>query len=162
MKKSLFVTSGNVSLELEYIAGPEPEVLSIKFRKGAGGKSCDDPGIKKLAAKLSDFLEGKDPHFDMDDFALLDTAKLTAFTRKVLLTLFTKVPRGTVVSYKELAELSGYPKAVRAVGSVMAKNPFPLIIPCHRVIKSDSSLGNYGPGKKLKEHFLKLEKDKTD
>lgn len=160
MKKSLFITSGSICLELEYIEKPGPEVLSIKFRKAAGKNSCDDPSIKKFAAKLSDFLEGKDPHFDMNDFALLATKHLTEFTQKVLLSLFTKVPRGSFVSYKQLAELAGHPKAVRAVGSVMAKNPFPIIIPCHRVIKSDGSLGNYGPGQKLKEYFLKLEKDR--
>lgn len=159
MKKSLFITNGSICLVLEYTEVPGPKVLSIKFRDGADKKKCDDPLVKKLAAKLADLLAGKDPHFDMEDFALLDTGSLTKFAQKVLLTLFMKVSRGTVVSYKELAELSGYPKAVRAVGSVMAKNPFPLIIPCHRVIKSDGSPGNYGPGKKLKEHFLKLEKE---
>lgn len=158
MKKRLFIKSGSICLELEYTEGPEPKVLSIKFRECGGKKNCDYPHVKKLAAKLADFLAGKDPHFDMEDFELPDKGNLTKFAKKVLLTLFTKVPRGTVVSYKQLAELSGYPKAVRAVGSVMAKNPFPIIIPCHRVIKSDGSSGNYGPGKKLKEHFLKLEK----
>ncbi|OGV36038.1 MAG: hypothetical protein A2020_00830 [Lentisphaerae bacterium GWF2_45_14] len=91
---------------------------------------------------------------------MLNLENFREFGRKVLFTLFNEVPRGKVVSYKQLAELSGFPKAVRAVASVMAKNPFPLVIPCHRVIKSDGSLGNYGPGKKLKEHFLGQEKVK--
>jgi len=160
MKKSLFIEGGGLCLELEYAEEPHLKLLSIKFRKGVNGKTGTNPRIKEFAAKLSSFLSGNDPRFGKDDFALLNLENFREFGRKVLFTLFNEVPRGKVVSYKQLAELSGFPKAVRAVASVMAKNPFPLVIPCHRVIKSDGSLGNYGPGKKLKEHFLGQEKVK--
>ena len=161
MKKSLIIRNDGLCLELEYVEKPELKILSINFRKSAGKSICENARIKKFAVKLSSFLSGKDPHFDKNDFALLDLERLTAFGQKVLFTLFNEVPRGKAVSYKQLAELSGFPKAIRAVGSVMAKNPFPIVIPCHRIIKSDGSPGNYGPGKKLKEHFLKLEKPKV-
>ncbi|MFA7184878.1 MAG: MGMT family protein [Victivallales bacterium] len=160
MGKSLFIREKGLCLELEYLEKPGLKILSINFRKSAGESICKNPRMKKFAGKLSLFLSGKDPHFDKGDFALLDIERLTPFSQKVLFTLFNEVPRGKVVSYKHLSELSGFPNAVRAVGSAMAKNPFPLVIPCHRVIKSDGSPGNYGPGKKLKEHFLKLEKGK--
>ena len=70
------------------------------------------------------------------------------------------VPYGTTVSYKELAILSGHPNAYRAVGSAMAKNRFVIVIPCHRVIKEDGSLGHYSSshGAKTKEWLLKHEK----
>tara|TARA_B100000959_G_scaffold18261_1_gene17573 strand:- start:1550 stop:2029 length:480 start_codon:yes stop_codon:yes gene_type:complete len=72
-----------------------------------------------------------------------------------------KVERGKTVSYGELASLSGAPGAARAVGSAMAKNPIPLIIPCHRVVKCDGSLGNFsGPGGvEQKRRMLIIEQD---
>lgn len=79
-----------------------------------------------------------------------------SFTERVLKALFNKIDIGQRVTYKELAILSGSNQAYRAVGSVMRKNPIPLVIPCHRVIKSDESLGNYsgGTGTDLKEWLL--------
>ncbi len=74
------------------------------------------------------------------------------FDLEVLLSVL-KIPRGEVKTYKEVAK-SINSKAWRRVGSAMAKNPFPLVIPCHRVIKSDLSLGNYGGGVKMKKEIL--------
>ncbi len=73
-----------------------------------------------------------------------------------VLQLVLKIPRGTVTTYKEVAE-SMNSKAWRAVGSALARNPFPLIIPCHRVVKSDLTLGNYGGGVEMKKELLKKE-----
>ncbi len=67
-----------------------------------------------------------------------------------------KIPKGEVRTYKEVAE-SLNSKAWRAVGSAMARNPFPLIIPCHRVVKSNLTLGNYGGGVEMKKKLLKNE-----
>lgn len=64
-----------------------------------------------------------------------------------------EIPRGEVRTYKEVAESLGS-NAWRAVGSAMGKNPFPLVIPCHRVVKSDLSLGNYGGGVEMKKELL--------
>ena len=85
-----------------------------------------------------------------------------SFTENVLKTLVDKIKIGEKVSYKNLAILSGNSEACRAVGSVMRRNKIPLIIPCHRVIKTDESLGNYSGGtgvnlkKWLLEHELKI------
>lgn len=70
------------------------------------------------------------------------------------------VPYGHTLSYKELAILSGHPKAYRAVGSTMAKNRFVIVVPCHRVIKEDGSLGQYSGihGVKTKEWLISHEK----
>jgi methylated-DNA-[protein]-cysteine S-methyltransferase len=57
-----------------------------------------------------------------------------------------KIPYGTVISYFEFAALAGHPKAARTAGSACANNPIPIIYPCHRVVRSDGSLGNYGGG----------------
>jgi O-6-methylguanine DNA methyltransferase len=60
-------------------------------------------------------------------------------------TALLTVKEGSVVTYKELARRAGYPKAIRAVASAVGRNPSPITIPCHRVIRSDGSLGNYTP-----------------
>lgn len=75
----------------------------------------------------------------------LDMRPLTAFQREVL-TEAGAIPRGQVRSYGWLARRSGRPKAARAVGSVMATNPVPLIVPCHRVVRSDGHIGRYSLG----------------
>ncbi|MDP2938576.1 MAG: MGMT family protein [Candidatus Omnitrophota bacterium] len=69
-----------------------------------------------------------------------------------------KIPLGQTRTYQWLAKKIGNPKAVRAVGNALKKNPFPLIIPCHRVIKSDSKIGGYAGGTKMKKYLLELEK----
>ena len=71
-----------------------------------------------------------------------------------------KIPIGKTKTYKEIAIILGKPKAARAVANACKKNPYPIIIPCHRVIRSDGSLGGYSGngGKKRKEKLLELEK----
>jgi O-6-methylguanine DNA methyltransferase len=85
-----------------------------------------------------------------------DLTGLTEFQLKVLKVL-CKVPRGKVRTYGQLASQAGHPKAVRAVGSVMASNPIPILIPCHRVVPSSGGVGNYGLGPGLKCKLLMRE-----
>lgn len=80
---------------------------------------------------------------------------LSEFCKEVL-KLTMKIPKGRVLSYGELSKLLNT-RAYRAIGKALANNPFPIIIPCHRVIKSDRSLGGYIGGKKLKEILLRIE-----
>jgi O-6-methylguanine DNA methyltransferase len=82
---------------------------------------------------------------------------LTNFEKKVL-RITSHIPLGQTRSYQWVAKRIGSPKAVRAVGQALKKNPYPIIIPCHRVIKSNGSLGGYAKGKKLKSKLLLLEK----
>ena len=87
---------------------------------------------------------------------ILDLENVSAFSRKVLTTLMG-VERGTTVSYGELAEKAGFSGAARAVGRVLASNPFPLVIPCHRVVRSDGSSGSYQGGIVMKKYLLEAE-----
>jgi len=73
----------------------------------------------------------------------------TSPTGKHWLTTMAKIPYGTVVTYGEFAALAGKPGAARAAGSSCANNPIPIIFPCHRVVRRDRSLGNYGGGSDL-------------
>ncbi|XP_016091478.1 methylated-DNA--protein-cysteine methyltransferase-like, partial [Sinocyclocheilus grahami] len=83
-----------------------------------------------------------------------------SFKAHVLWTLFKEVRLGKMVSYKLLAEMIGNPKAVRAVGSAMKNNPIPLIVPCHRVLRSSGDSGSYigGKGDDIKVWLLTHEK----
>lgn len=82
---------------------------------------------------------------------------VTNFQMRVLLATYS-IPKGKTITYKQLASKAGYPKAYRAVGSVMKMNPLAPTIPCHRVIKSDGSLGNYSAGgTRRKMQMLKSE-----
>lgn len=85
--------------------------------------------------------------------------KLTKFQWKVL-DVTAKIPLGETRSYKWVAQQVGSPKAVRAVGQALKRNPYPVIIPCHRVIKEDGSLGGYagGSGEK-KAELLDIERE---
>jgi len=86
----------------------------------------------------------------------LATSRLSTFAQEVLQTLSKKVPFGQTITYGELAHLVGKPKAARAIGQVMKKNPFPLIIPCHRVVKT-TGIGKFSPHPQLKSILLQLE-----
>jgi methylated-DNA-[protein]-cysteine S-methyltransferase len=86
----------------------------------------------------------------------VDWSHFTEFQRKVLKEL-TKVPRGKVQTYSWLARRAGNPKAARAVGNAMARNPVPFIIPCHRIVPESGGVGNYGLGKSMKRKLLLLE-----
>ena len=86
-----------------------------------------------------------------------NTRELTSFQWKVLKTAMT-IPLGETRSYQWVAKEIGIPKAVRAVGQALRRNPYPLIIPCHRVIKNDGQLGGYaGRYGKKKAQLLALE-----
>ena len=96
----------------------------------------------------------------VDDFldVELDLAHLTRFQRETVAQC-RRIPRGKTVSYGELAALAGSPRAARAVGSTMANNRFPLIVPCHRVVAASGGLGGYSAprGLSLKRHLLRQE-----
>ena len=87
----------------------------------------------------------------------LDRYKLSDFQKKVYKVVLS-IPLGQVRSYNWVAKKIGKPKAVRAVGIALKKNPFTVAIPCHRVIKSDGSLGGYSKGLDKKKNLLELEK----
>lgn len=121
----------------------------------------DDFGPDNEKSDLSDFfaeqikkyLEGKLTEFDRLD--LLDPNG-TNFQKAVWKALL-EIPYGKTISYKEIGEKIENPKAYQAIGSAVGKNPILVIIPCHRVIKSDGSLGGFAYGSDLKKKLLEIE-----
>ena len=110
----------------------------------------------RLQQQITSYFEGSYVNFNGPVRLGLDN--LTPFTQAVLKAC-RKIQFGQTTTYIQLAKLSGHPKAARAIGQVMAKNPLPLIIPCHRIIRSDGKIGGFSAsgGIKLKQKLLKLE-----
>jgi methylated-DNA-[protein]-cysteine S-methyltransferase len=103
------------------------------------------------AAQLGEYLDGVRRLFEVP----LDWGGVDERHRRVLETLVTAAPYGHTVTYGELGRLAGEPDA-REIGVLMARNPIPLVVPCHRVVASDG-LGGYGGGIELKRTLLELE-----
>jgi methylated-DNA-[protein]-cysteine S-methyltransferase len=106
----------------------------------------------KLQPLLDQYLHGRKVAFDVP-FDLLNMAD---FSRRVLL-LVRSIPYGTLTSYGAVGKRLGYPSAARAVGQAVGSNPIPIVIPCHRVVRSDGTLGGFSMGLSLKEQLLALE-----
>jgi methylated-DNA-[protein]-cysteine S-methyltransferase len=102
---------------------------------------------------LSEYLEGDATTLDLP----VDLRLARAPFRHAVLEKLREVPRGETVSYGELAARAGNPKASRAVGTACARNPIPIVVPCHRVLPSTGKLGNYAGGPERKRTLLALE-----
>lgn len=131
----------------------EEKIKKIELVDKITGKSEGDEIFLLFKTQILEYLEGQRKSFDHLD--LLDFQG-TEFQNKVLKALL-KIPYGKTSSYKNIAKFIGNPKAVRAVGTAVGKNPFLIIIPCHRVIKSDGSLGGFAYGSGIKKKLLKIE-----
>ncbi len=113
---------------------PAEEVLRATH-VGITSQSC--PGIRELADQIQSYLKGEAVHFRL---SLVDLGECSEFQKRVLLAEY-EVPRGWVSTYGRIARNLGAPNAARAVGTALARNPFPIIIPCHRTIRSNGDLG---------------------
>ncbi len=111
----------------------------------------DDKKLEPALSEIRNYFSGRLTEFT----SRLDLSG-TDFQKKVWKALI-KIPFGMTASYKEVADMIGSPHAVRAVGSACGRNPIPIIIPCHRVISADGSLGGYSGGLHIKRALLKLE-----
>ena len=151
---ALLTTSIDTPLGTFSLTTSEGRVIEATFGpaknlKSQGRRVRSIPGV---TGALRRYFDG-----DLDALESIPvTLQLTEFQLRVLRSM-RKIKTGTTMSYQQLAIKSGSPRASRAVGSACAKNPIPLIIPCHRVITSDGSLGNYGYGKKRKRWLLEFE-----
>lgn len=117
---------------------------------------CDPRARKhalRMRTQLFNYFAGSRQRFSV----ALDLSGSTTFQRRVWRAC-ARIPRGEVRSYAEVARTAGRPRAARAVGQAMAANPIPVVIPCHRVVRSDGSLGGYGLGIRVKRELLRLER----
>ncbi len=128
--------------------------VHIQWSEGVQEKYSSTP--ESLRQAFHAYAQGKPVTFPELPFAW---DQLRPFSRRVLQTLYREVPYGQTVTYGQLAVMAGSPRAARAVGQIMSKNPWPLLVPCHRVLGSNQSLCGFsgGGGVALKQYLLELE-----
>lgn len=138
---------------IENAAGTEQSVRSAA--RAASGH------LEQAHRELGEYFAGERTQFDV----VLDLATLRRLSapgsspfQQTVQRAMTAIPYGETQSYGELAASIGNPGAARAVGSACANNPFPIVVPCHRVVRADGSQGHYTGGKHIKETLLALER----
>ena len=109
--------------------------------------------VQSLADQIKRYFAGNDVPFLLET---LNLDKCSSFQRKVLEAEYN-IPRGYISTYGKIAQYIGIKGGARAVGSALAKNPFPIVIPCHRAIRSDGTLGGYQGGIEMKRKLLEME-----
>lgn len=149
----LVVTGARGILRIALATEDEGEVLDdlatrVSPRIGRVGRKA----ITRARTQLDRYFDGQLRNFDLP----LDWQLTRGFRRDVLEQTVT-VPYGSTASYSEVANRAGNPRAVRAAGSALATNPLPIVIPCHRILRSDGTTGSYLGGSPMKEALLALE-----
>ena len=140
-------------------AESDPRVVEILLPRkrmclaDMAARPSSHPTLDRLCEAIQGYLEGHDVELPI---SCLELDRCSQFQRTVLMAEMT-IPRGRVAAYSELAAHIGRPRAARAVGTALARNPFPLIIPCHRTVRSDGSLGGFGGGLDMKRALLDME-----
>jgi len=136
-----------------FLPNEQTPVENIVQKTFIDASSLSCPIITELGKKIQSFLAGEARNFELNIIAIEECSE---FQRKVLLTEH-KIPRGWVSTYGRIAQSLGIPGSARAVGRVLARNPFPIIIPCHRAIRSNGELGGFQGGLRMKRALLELE-----
>ena len=113
----------------------------------------NDPVLDALAERLARYFCGEAITFPLEDLAL----ERCGFFQTAVLRAEHLIPRGSLSTYGRIAAHIGHPRAARAVGTALGTNPFPILIPCHRAVRSDGSLGGYAGGLEMKRVLLALE-----
>jgi methylated-DNA-[protein]-cysteine S-methyltransferase len=142
-----------VGVELPDATEPVPVVEGLApLPSSEEPAPIDQDALDHWVAELEAYFRGERLAWRPEEVAL-DDLGLGTFERVVYTTLLS-IPPAVTVSYGVLAEMAGHPRAARAVGNAMAANPIPVVVPCHRVIRADGSLGNYGTDPAWKKRLL--------
>jgi len=154
MKKSFFFPTSHFLLEVIHCELGKVERVILHERTPQLAESAPFfPATNEVYRFLLAYFAGKPQKCNLH---LLALEGLTSFQRDVL-QICAAIPYGKLVSYGDLASALGKPQAARAVGQVMAFNPFPLLVPCHRVVRNNGYLGEYAYGRQVKRWLLEQE-----
>ncbi|WP_307380490.1 methylated-DNA--[protein]-cysteine S-methyltransferase [Microbacterium sp. W4I20] len=152
---AVFSDEGIVRFDLSESADPSVPWLLEGVARQLGAMPEPDPGAAdELAHLLRDYFEGEPVRFE--DHVRLDWQLVQGFPLIALQTICT-IGWGETLSYGEVAVLAGHPGAARAVGTACRLTPFSIIVPVHRVVRSDGSVGQYGAHPERKRFLLDLE-----
>jgi methylated-DNA-[protein]-cysteine S-methyltransferase len=137
------------------LAFPEEDVDSVleRLANRVSPRIVQAPApLDPVRRELDEYFAGHRRAFDVE----LDWTLVGPFARRVL-TVTSEIPYGGVLSYAEVAADAGSPRGSRATGNALGSNPMPIIVPCHRVLRSGGALGGYGGGVERKRWLLELE-----
>ena len=140
-------------LVINYGKDPTPADLARVVRAYGPGVLPDARRADALARQLDQYFEGKRKVFDL----AVDLSPLTDFQRRIL-GATARVAYGDVATYAKVAAKAGNERASRAAGAALGANPVPIVVPCHRVLASDGTLGGYAGGLAAKRALLELER----
>ena len=140
-------------LAIHYGAEPSALELARIVRSYGPGVLPDARRADPIARQLDQYFNGKRRDFDV----AVDLSPLTDFQRRIL-GATARVPFGNVSTYAKVAAKAGSEKASRAAGQALGANPIPIVVPCHRILASDGSLGGYAGGLDAKRRLLGLER----
>jgi methylated-DNA-[protein]-cysteine S-methyltransferase len=140
-------------VELGFDGDKELDFYLGRLSKKLSPRVLEAPGrLDPVRRELDEYFAGKRQDFDVP----LDWSLTHGFTQRILRAT-AKVPYGEVSTYRQVAGKAGNEKAVRAAGNALGANPIPIVVPCHRILRTGGSLGGYGGGLPRKEFLLKLE-----
>lgn len=137
---------------------PDKKDILQKTIDYPASKCVSHPQAILVTKSIQDYFLGKTESFPPIFFEWMNFGNITRLEKRVLQAT-ANIPYGQTASYSDIAGAVGRQKAYRFVGNTLAKNPFPVIVPCHRVIKSDGSCGGFGGGRDLKMKMLALEQN---
>jgi methylated-DNA-[protein]-cysteine S-methyltransferase len=140
-------------LNIHYGAEPSPLELRRIVRAYGPGVLPDARRVDDVARELDQYFSGKRRDFDIT----VDLSPLTPFQRRVL-AVTARVPYGQLITYAKVAHNAGNDRAYRAAAGAVGDNPIPIVVPCHRVVASDGTLGGYAGGLDAKRRLLQLER----
>lgn len=156
-QENLYYTSMQSPIGKLHLVSDDDALLSI----GLGGakpslkfktSSAECGVLNEAVTQLSEYFRGERKKFDLPVKLSGTPFQLSAWKS------LSRIPYGKTISYREQAEKIGAQKAFRAVGSANGRNPLPIVVPCHRVVAADGTLGGYAGGLKMKTLLLDLER----
>jgi len=148
----LIATTGDGVCEIDFGRNRNLEEFRDHLAERGFDVVPDQQAIQPVVQQLTEYFQGRRTAFEVP----IDYSGLTPFSRDVLRAT-AAVPPGQVATYSEIAKRIGNPGASRAVGNALGRNPVPIILPCHRIVPADRSIGNYTGGADIKVTLLSLE-----
>ncbi|GAA1698148.1 methylated-DNA--[protein]-cysteine S-methyltransferase [Microbacterium sediminicola] len=145
----VIVAQAGELLSVEPVVGDAPGTVPVHLRDRITPLASAAPAAQTAAAQLEDYFAGRRTRFDLP----LRWSGVPGFAREALRAV-CDIPYGETASYGEVAVLAGRPRAARAVGTACARTPFSVVVPVHRVIRADGSLGEYGGQPEIKRYLL--------
>jgi len=150
------IVARNENLIRTFLPGTEKQKLKTEILKLYPAAKLNPTLLKNIQQQIKDYFAGKKVNFNID---ITTAIKNLSDFSKAILKACSKIHPAQTLSYRQLANMANHPNAARAAGTALSRNPIPLIIPCHRIIKSNNQTGNFTAptGTALKQKMLNLE-----